>query len=334
MPTATTPNIYTHDRIVLNTGLMAANHLLWGSNALQTVTVNRHTPKDVQQAIGHLGIVDFTTGQITSDVTLDSILVEASSKADTSGKTNSIYAFANQLVTPGVDGTGLEYYAMVSFALAFRAGAPATVNLGYLTPTIASALSVAAFNPSALETGEESSFAVVMGDDGSGILLATTWAAGFTAGTTNIAIMNADGTPGTVDGGGLPACVQSMAFNGRINRDHILDIRSAQPTQFVTTYPLDLTMDMEVCELPTDSAALLDPRFVFNKLQSIDVQATALNKHTSANTALFATNAASYGKAIGLTQIDASESISVGRYRTFTVNFRVADILCPLAAPA
>jgi hypothetical protein len=351
--------IFTHDRIkTVTSGVLSKPGLLWGLNALQNISIGRHTPLNPQQAVGYLGIVDYTSGVVTSDVTLDCVLVEGCNPVDTSGSKNtSAYRYA----ATNVD-IANESYVLTSAAVQFTAGSPATFNVGYLTNGLASYLDIQA-QPDP-ETGEESRYAVVMGDDGSGIILVPTWknvaSTPFAGGT--IPIITAAGARGTVTDGGIPAGVQQLGFNSSINRDQILDFRTSQPCAFVTTYPVEITANMELYELPVaaidggedpDTAGLkqgdvgFDPsafRHALWDLRTLAVQvpATSLAKHEGATTAnpplnqgAIATLAAAnkcYVKAIGMRKTDEQEGVQVGRYLTFTVNFTCADLLLPLAA--
>jgi hypothetical protein len=325
--------VITHEQIkteslTANTdGVLSMAGILWGKNALQNITITRNSPKDPQQAIGHLGIVDYTTGVVTSEVTLDCILVESCDKADPStDKKNSIYRYAAQAIAAD----GSESYVLTSFAMSLAAGAPATVNFGYMTPTIASRLTTQA-QPSTVEQGEESSYAVVMGDDGSGLILVPTWDAAFTPDATHVPYIDKNGAlqsgSSGIDGHGLPAGVQRLNFNGTINRDHVLDMRTAQPVQFVTTYPLDMRCDMDIFNLPTASAAT--PANLWDMLQGIAIQALNLDKHRTGFTDI-ASSGDNYLRAIGFRKVSDTESVSVGQYLTYSVNFIVADLVMPL----
>lgn len=330
----------------------------WGRNALQTVTITRRTPFNPQQAIGYKGIVDYTSSPFTSDVTLDCILTEGS--VDATG--NSVYNFADDEVV-----VGKESYVLTSCALNFQAGNPATVNYGYITAGNASELD-ANLNPKTLQGGEEARFAVVMGEDGSGIYI-------FAEGSDSSSFY-------------LPAGVQTLGFNATLNRNQILDVRSSEPVQFITTYPLDLSVNLEVLqsiandlgELPgqvgydaTAYAANLKKRFV--GLKSIGVRGgttadypdpygddgasaeyankdgktlMSINKtvargHESDNsgsqyptgsytdkTAVTKGSGKLYVSASGLMKTEDSESVNVGGNLTYTYQFTAADIEIPL----
>ena len=336
--------LFTHDRIKTTTGVLDPAHkALYGGNALQSITVGRHTPRNPIQAVGFLGIVDYVSGQITSDVQLDCVIVEGCAKVDdTTAKTTSVYRYA---AVPIVAGT--EQYVLTSAAIAFPAGSPATFNLGYMSPTIASYLDLQAQpNPS---TGEESDFCVIMGDDGSGIELVPTWwdtttANVPTAGT--IPIINAAGAQSTTTDRGIPAGITSFNMSSTINHDNVLDVRTSQPIQFVTTYPVDISADLEVYKLPVSAGNVTANNYpggsaynpatfqhALKNLKSLSVQALALAKHITGG-ATAATAGDVYAKVIGLRQVDESEAVSVGRYLAYTVRFTAADLLLPLVAPA
>src|SRR5690348_8108580 len=115
-------NILTHDRIKTDSGVLTASKgILWGGNALQSITIGRHSPVNKIQAVGFLGIVDYTSGVITSDAQLDTILTEGCSKADTTNLLNSIYKYAGQQTA-----TGSESYCLTSVGVAFPVNSPAT----------------------------------------------------------------------------------------------------------------------------------------------------------------------------------------------------------------
>ena len=338
-------SILTHDRIKINGATKGpfapAKGLLWGQNAIQSITIGRHTPKTPYQAVGLLGIVDYGSGAITSDVAIETFLAEGCDKADTVGKLNSIYRYAKQSVTLGV-----ESYVLTGFNIAMQAGQTITVGYNWITSSFASYLEVQD-QPTEVGIGEESNFAIVMGDDGSGIKLLATWDT-VTARSGFVPILDANGVLQAAQLGdeGVPAGAQTCNFSGTINRDQVLDIRTAQPVQFVTTYPLDITAELRVFELAVKDGALrpgepsYDPddannKPIWDKLQDIALVATALAKHRSSYPGGWTppdTAAADdvYVKAIGLTKIDESQAVSVGQYLSFTANFRVSDLILPL----
>jgi hypothetical protein len=328
-------NILTHDRIKLNSGVLAsAKGLLFGGNALQSITIGRHSPVQPQQAVGFLGIVDYTSGVITSDAQLDCVIVEGTTKADTATKTNSIYRFAKHQVN-----TGSESYCLTSSGVTFAANAPATINLGYLTAGLATYLD--SQDQPTPGTGEESSFCVVMADDGSGVALVPTWYSTTPLVTNNLPILDASGTLTNASDQGLPAGIQTVSLSAGINRDQIVDVRAVSPVQWVTTYPLDLRADMEVHMLPVLSGVNrpgdvgYDPttfKHQMRNLKDLAIQATNLGKHVAGG-ATAASNNDVYVKAIGFKQTDESEGVSVGRYLTYRFNFIIADLLLPLADP-
>ncbi len=337
-------SILTHERIKLTTGILAKTGVLWGENALQSITIARHTPKTPQQAIGYLGIVDYTSGTITSDLTLATILVEGCDKADAVGKTNSVYKYAGRQAV-----IGTESYVLTSVAASFTAGNPATVDYGYLTSGIASFMDAhEEANTPDPSSGEESDFAVVMGDDGSGCKLLATWD-GVTPETGYVPIIDGAGVfqGSTLEDEGVPAGVSSLNFNARINRDTILDFRSAQPVQWVTTYPVDITTDIEIYEHATTAGTarigesgydVSTFQHIWDDLAEVSVVSTALGKHRTytpppvltAGGGGLASDGDVYVKAIGMEKVDETDTISVNRYTTYTINFTVADLLVPL----
>ena len=309
-------SIFTHDRISLIAGLMANTGLLYGSNALQTINVTRNTPKNAQSAVGFLGIVDYTNGIVTSDVTLDTILTEGSVAAAATSTPN---LWGNQTVN-----LATESYALTSFAMAMAAGSPATANYGYITAGMASYLKTKA-QPTA-SAGTD--FQMVLGDEGHGLILVADW--GTTDGNTapawksTIPTLAADGTLTSIGDYGLPASVQSLHLSASINRDHVLDLRSTRPCAFITTYPIDMSMDMEVYQLPgtidaTDTANPFVTTPQWSALTALTIQANSGGKV--------------YSKAIGLVKQTEGDSVSVGRYLAYTVNFKCTDMWIPLGTP-
>lgn len=321
---------FTHDRINLSGGVLAQPGVLWGNNALQNISITRRTPHNPIQAVGHLGIVDYTSGVVISDLTLDTILVEGCDKADTTGKTNSVYAYAALNVV-----LGTETYVLTSFAASFTAGQPATANYGFLTPTLASYLDIQA--APTLETGEESSYAVVLGDDGSGIDLVATWKAGFAGLSSTIPVIDNTGALATIADNQLPAGVQSLNVNATINRNNVLDVRTAQPVQFVTTYPVEMTVDMNVFAAPSLVAAG-DPAYKAQWDQLVDLAVTSRGvaggvKHLAGTPSGYLSSSGdTYIKVIGLKKNSEGDSVSVGQYLQYTVQFIAADVLMPLPA--
>jgi hypothetical protein len=307
-------NIFSHHELDLTSGVMAApasgvSDTMWGNNALQTVTVARHRPRDPQQAIGYRGIVDYTSGQQTSDFTLDCILTEQTDQAvDGVGPSGtSIYKFADDEVI-----VGQESYVLTSCNVGFTAGSPATVSYGYLTTGIGSALSELGSAPDVLKDGEESYFAVVMGDDGSGVQLVTY-----------------NGSAWVANNGVAPSGVQSLSFSSTINKDNVLDIRAAQPIQFITTYPIDITCDIET----------YDKGGSVGSLTTLGVSLANLNNHAdrSGYTSPSRDPGVNFGALSknlvlcrGLILVDDQESLGVGGYVTYSYNYTASDIAIPL----
>lgn len=301
------------------TGVMGQPGVAWGKNALQTVTIARHTPFNPQQAVGYKGIVDYTSSPITSDLTLDCILTENSVAAS---PTSSVYNHAETEVI-----VGEESYVLTSCALNFQAGNPATVNYGYITASLADAL-VASADPEILKDGEEAAFAVVMGEDGQGVMLVAYGKGG--------------------DSFVLPAGVQTIGFNSSLNRNQILDVRSNSPIQFVTTYPLDITMNLEMLQSLGAKDVDGNVREVLKQARSLDRVAIfcgassaefGLETHPTGNRT-WGSNSKSNGTPtdLGIKLVDASglmltedgESVNVGGNLTFTYNFTAADLEIPL----
>ena len=321
--------IYTHDEIDLTSGVLtAANGILWGQNALQSITINRHTPKNKVSAIGYLGTVDYTSGSVTSDVQLDTMLVEGCNEAafTASVSSSSVYQYAKKQMT-----AGQESYVLTSCGVQFTGGQAATVNYGWLTAGLASYLETKA-SP-AVSTGEESDFCVVMGDDGSGLLLVPTWLTAPSNAAGIIPIITAAGIYGTETDNQLPAGVQTVGFNSTINRDQVLDVRTTSPTQFVTQYPCDITMNLEMYILPTQTSGAQGSQtsgpYNMAGLSALQIVASNLGKHVTGG-ATEAANGKSYVKSIGLTKTDETQSIQVGRYLQQTFTYDASDLLIPL----
>jgi len=302
--------IYTHDFVDLESGLMVATGILHGSNAIQSITVGRHTPKQMQQAVGYLGVVDFTRGIITSDVSIDVVITE---QTEVASANTSVYKYALQSVD-----VGLEEYVLTNVSISFTAGNPATATYGFLTASIASTLAMLAEQSATVRHGEEDPFAVVVGDDASGIAIAAT--GGGEAGD-GVTILDTDGSPTTIADGNLPAGLQSLNFNARINRDNVLDVRSVLPVQFVTTYPIDISADLEVYQV-TDRTA-------YERFDTLVVSGGGQTGETG--------QAGGWSgqivQAIDLSKVDESETMAVGRYRAYTFNYTVADLQVPLDEP-
>lgn len=323
-----------HHNIDLSSSVMTAPGVAWGKNALQTITIARHTPFNPQQAVGYKGIVDYTSSPITSDLTLDCILTENSDRA--SSRT-SVYNHAETEVV-----VGEESYVLTSCNINFQAGNPATVNYGYITAGLADAL-LATATPDVLKTGEEAAFAVVMGEDGQGVHII------------------AFGKGGDEDVFVMPAGVQTLGFTASLNRNQILDVRSSSPIQFVTTYPLDLSMNLEMLQscgykdaeghvIGTGSGEANDRQALAKSLDKVTVasgestlaeglKTTAFGNRTD-NPSEEISNSTSYHGPIasgyfvtasGLMLTEDGESVNVGGNLTFTYNFTAADIEIPLS---
>lgn len=305
--------------IALKSGILAVRGIAWGRNALQTITIARRTPYNPQQAVGFKGVVDYTSAPVTSEVTLDCILTENCTKATTE---TSVYKHADSEVE-----IGQESYALTSCALNFQAGNPATVNYGYITAGLASAL-IANANPEVLKAGDEAAFAVVMGEDGTGVYLVG---------------KKADNSVFVI-----PAGVQTLGFNTTLNRNQILDVRKSSPIQFVTTYPIDSSMNLEVLQKIADVTLLnslavsagADATGTYGLINSAtgnvdgltgenaDGKTQVFSSYDAANALGAATGI--YVKACGLKKTEEGESINVGGNLTFTYQFTAADIEIPL----
>ena len=312
-----------HHNIDLTGGVMSSPGVAWGNNALQTITIARHTPFNPQQAVGYKGIVDYTSSPVTSDLTLDCILTENSvaSSANT-----SVYNHADTEVI-----IGEESYVLTSCNINFQAGNPATVNYGYITAGLASAL-LATANPDVLKDGEEAMFAVVMGEDGQGVKLVA------------------------IDKSGsdfvLPAGVQTLGFTASLNRNQILDVRSSSPIQFVTTYPLDLSVNLEMLQSrgykDADGTVIGEGVDTATGRQALAKELDAITVSCGASEEKYGLATTPYGnrnpgkpgtptdkgiqlvKASGLMLTEDGESVNVGGNLTFTYTFSAADIEIPL----
>ena len=317
-------NVYTHDRVDFAGGLMANTSLLYGKNALQTINVTRNTPRNAQSAIGYLGIVDYTRGIITSDVTLDSILVEHGSGSGSVNASDTITGIGSVLACPGNSvnlwggvnvNLATEIYALTGCSLSFAAGSPSTVNYQWITAGLASYIK-AKVAP-AISDGTQ--FAMVLGDMGAGLLLIATWS-GSAPTQSTVPTVDANGNLTSVSDYGLPVGVQRVNMSSTINRDHILDVRSTRPVAFVTTYPIDVNLDLEVHQLPgtgTVDAGTIAP--AWNQLTGLAVVSASDVTRV-------------YAKTTGLVKTNETESIAVGRYLSYNVQFHGTDLQIPLAA--
>jgi len=287
-----------HHNIKLDAGALAK--LMWGGNALQTVTLTRRTPVNPQQAVGYKGVVDYTSSPVTSDATLDCILTEQSVVC---GANTSVYKYAENEVIIGV-----ESYVLTSCALNFQAGNPATVNYGYITAGLASALDTSS-NPALLTEGEGAAFAVVMGEDGSGITLVA---------------LDKQGQPFII-----PAGVQTLGFNASLNRNQILDVRKSSPVQFVTTYPLDITANLEILK-PLIGAVDADLLGSIEVAGGFTTDDGLQGVTTPGSKGVTPARTGAYCKISGLMKTEDSESINVGGNLTYSYQFTGADLQIPL----
>lgn len=294
-----------HHNIDIENGVLIKPGVVWGNNALQTITIARHTPFNPQQAVGYKGIVDYTSSPVTSDLTLDCILTEQS---DTAAEATSVYKHADLEVK-----VGSESYVLTSCNINFQAGNPATVNYGYITAGLASELAKLAEGAETMLTaGEEAQFAVVMGEDGKGV---------------NIVALDHNDAEFII-----PAGAQTIGFTASMNRNQILDVRSSSPVQFVTTYPLDLSVNLELLQNITGTnlgSIELKP-----EASTIGLVTTA-SGNRAAGTGVSGNNGTctSFVKATGMKMTESGESVNVGGNLTYTYNFTAADILLPLSVP-
>ena len=274
--------VIQHHQIVTASGVLLPSNfgtitVPFGGHALQTVTIARNTPRNPQQAIGYKGIVDYTSAAATSDITLDCILIEGGTLctvADSPAANSSVYRYA--ALTSGC--------VLTSCNLGFTTGNPATVAFGYQMAGAAGTFTTSG-DPS-VSDGDD--VAVVLGDDGLGISIL--------------------GGSGLVT---LPSGIQSMNFASTINREQILDIRSVTPIQFVTTYPINVTMDVQYFDTFTVSDTVAQAYLSIGQVSD---------------------TSKIYVKIMGLRKVTENESINVGGYLTKTQNFVGTDLFIPLNA--
>lgn len=302
-------NILQHDMIDKTKG--ALKLAPWGGNALQTINITRNTPRTPNQAVGYRGVVDFSSGQVTTDLALDCILTE---QTDTAAAGTSVYLHGAKVLTLADD-----VYYLTSCSVGFQAGSAATVKYGYITAGFGSGLIALSAAPTPLLDGEEAAFAVVMGSDGRGLEIVNKDQA-----IANGIVLEADSI--------LPSGVQSMSYSATINKDHILDVRSSNAIQFLTTYPIDSTVNMEVF---ADEASVVTVR----ALKSVGVRlgqgADFLRESSPGVDYITVMTAGAKGKvlvmATGLAKTQEGESVSVGGKLTHTFNFSAADLWLPLS---
>jgi hypothetical protein len=236
-------SVVQHFNINTGAGVLVRPGVAWGGNALQTVTIARNTPKTPVQGVGYRGVVDYTSGQVTTELTLDCILTE---ETDEALAATSVYKHGEQALV-----VNQESYVLTSCAINFQAGNPATVNYGYLTAGLGSSLEALTQAPDVLTAGEEAVFAVVLGSDGSGIALTAKQGAGDII---------------------LPSGIQTIGFQSNIARQNIMDVRASQPFQFATTYPIESSLNLELFDIGS-----LD----ITKMSELKVVLAGLNNHVS-----------------------------------------------------
>jgi hypothetical protein len=173
---------------------------------------------------------------------------------------------------------------------------------------------------------------------GLGLSLFPGWSASIPAPTVNPAglpiLQDSTGDLTTESDAGLPAGVQSVNIAGNINRDQVIDVRTTRPVGFITTYPLDITMDMEVYQVPQvyDLTTNAGPQPPTNPGASEWTYLTDLLVATSAYNPTAPDPTQVYAHITGLRKQTEGESVSVGRYLAYTIRFLGADIMMPIAA--
>lgn len=338
--------IYTHEQVDLQSGILSKiqdGRDMWGRNAIQSIAISRNSPREPQQAVGFLGIVDYASGIISSDCQIDTILTEGTTKAS---PFTSVYRYGREQLR-----AGSETYVTTSFGLGFSAGSAATFSIGFLTSSLASYLGIFADNyEHTVGTGEESDFAVVMGDDGSGCKILVDWrGVAPDGGGQTIPVYTAGGSLIFKEDDGIPGGIQSLNFNSTINRDQILDIRSTSPIQYITTYPIDVSVDLQVFEAPyngTNSPGLAGYQpdreiagvfgSYWRQIQNLgvgtDPPEVANDKHNTSSDANAVTANANetFVKAIGLELQSESENVSTGSQISYSVSYSAADLQVPM----
>lgn len=245
----------------------------------QSVSVTTNTPRNPLAALGYQGNVGFIDQPDTADVTIEEFIpasITLFADADISVKPSGVTSLAQVAVDDDANPSGVEIGGAVGCQLTgvtfnFTAGQPGRVTWSFLGKG-----GLAAIDETTPASGTGEDFEVLLWED------------------VNVVegSLNGDLADVVSDKG-----VQSATFNGTINKDSLFSLGVEGVFQYVTTFPINVTVSLE-------SYAPL-----------VDNPATA-----SGNIAV--------GPVLALTckPTSAGESITVGGFKQVTQQYTAADL--------
>lgn len=247
---------------------------------VQSVSVTTNTPRNPLSALGYKGNVGFIDQPDTSDVTVEEFLpydVTAWSDAEPSGLLAGAVSLADVAVADdaapsGVTIAGADGCVLTGVTFNYTAGQPARVTWNFLGKGGTAAIDEPAGGPTA---GTGDNFTVLLWED------------------VNIVSGSLSNELNGVEG------VQSVTFNGTINKDTLFALGTSGVYQYVTTFPINVTVSIESYD---DLVTIGNPASV------------------SGNIAVGCTLA----KECRLTS--KGQSVSVGGFRTNTEQYIAADL--------
>lgn len=249
------------------------------SNApCQSVSVTSNTPRNPLAALGYKGNVGYIDQPDTSDVTVEEFL-PADVTVFTDGTISTLpsgavsladVAIADDANPSGVSIAGADGCVLTGVTFNYTAGQPGRVTWSFLGKG-----GVASIDTTTPTTGTGADFQVLLWED------------------VNIISGCMTGELNSVEG------VQSATFNGVINKDSLFALGTSGVYQYVTTFPINVTVSIESYD---DLMSLADP-------------STA-----SGQIAVGATMA----RECRLTS--KGQSVSVGGYRTNTEQYIASDL--------
>lgn len=251
------------------------------SNApVQSVSVTTNSPRNPLSALGYKGNVGFIDQPDTSDVTVEEFLpsdvtlftdggIDTLPSGAVSLADVAVYDDANP---SGVTIAGADGCVLTGVTFNYTAGQPGRVTWNFLGKGGVAAIDTPGGGPTA---GTGDNFQVLLWED------------------VNIVSGSMTGELNAVEG------VQSVTFNGTINKDSLFALGTSGVYQYVTTFPTNVTVSVES----------------YDDLLTMGSPSTA-----SGNIAVGCTLA----KECRLTS--KGQSVSVGGYRTNTEQFIAADL--------
>lgn len=193
----------------------------------QSVSVTTNTPRNPLAALGYQGNVGFIDQPNTADVTIEEFIpadVTMFQDADIATKPSGVTSLSQIAVEDDANPSGVEIAGAVGCQLTgvtfnFTAGQPGRVTWSFLGKG-----GLAAIDETTPISGTGEDFRVLLWED-----------VNIVSGSLNNALSTAVTEKG----------VQSATFNGTINKDSLFSLGVEGVFQYVTTFPVNVTVSLE-----------------------------------------------------------------------------------------